>query len=340
MALDRLEIGQVLGIFGGTLAASNWVPVLLFLTQLPHLLFLLAPILVFAPALTGVVVCAMSFRAVDMARKMPHRAGRDLGAAGGVGLAVGFICFASFLVLSSIFVVIASIEVGGVAKTIADARRQTGFLVGTVATAAGGPWHRRLSCAYCGAPLVVKSATPRGPNVLIETDCPLDQTRERQQLPLSQLQEWAPILADRLHRCAQCGERTVALILTSQGPLFTTLRPYCPRRHTGWFRRIWTPLYPHVARSPPVDLSFHSANLQPRFQPSIRIYGADGTQPLQPVQPSTYGVAITPAPQPVAMPWQPVVPARAAYSTQFCRVCGVRIEPNDRFCYRCGIMIR
>jgi hypothetical protein len=242
--------------------------------------------------------------------------------------------------LSSIFVFIAGTEVGAVAQKIANARRQTGFLYGTVGTAAGGPWHRRLSCAYCGAPLVIMSAAPRGPSVQIETSCPLDQTHERQRLPLSQLEEWAPVLADRLHRCAQCGERTAALLMIDQGPFFTTLRPYCPSRHRAPFRRIWTPLYSHVARSPAVDVSSHRADLQSRFQPSIRIHGSGGAQAPPPVGPQPFTVPTISAPQPAALPWQPVTPARPAYQAQYCRVCGARLEPNDRFCYRCGVMTR
>jgi hypothetical protein len=341
MVLDRLETAEALGMFGGTLAALNWVPAVLFLARVQYLMLLYGGVLVFLPAVTGFFVCGLSFRAATMAQKMPDRAKRDFNAAGIVGVVVGIFCFFNFfLVVSSIFVLIAGSEAGAVVDKIARARRQTGFPLGTVATATGSPWHRRLSCAYCGAPLVVMSVAPRGPDVQVDTSCPLDKTHDRQRLPLSQLEEWATVLADRLHRCEQCGERTAALLLIHQGAVFTTLRPYCPVRHSTPLRRIWTPVYSHVSRSPAVDVTYQPADVPSRFAPTIRVYGPEGIQPLQPFSRSSIGGSTPPVPRSTVLPWESVVPTRAAYPTRFCRICGARIEPTDRFCYQCGAMIQ
>jgi len=341
MVLDRLETAEVLGFFGGTLAALNWIPIVLLLGRVAYWIPLYGGMLVILPALTGFFVCGLSFRAATTAHKMPDRAKRDLNAAGVVGVVVGILClFNFFLIVSSTFVLIAGSEAGAVVDKIARARRQTGFPMGTVATATGSPWHRRLSCAYCGAPLVVTSVTPRESAVQIEASCPLDQTHDRQQLPLSQLEEWAAVLADRLHRCEQCGERTAALLLIHQGAVFTTLRPYCPVRHSTPLRHIWTPVYSHVSRSPAADVTYQPADIPSRFYPTIRVYGPEGVQPIQPFSRSPIAGPTPLAPQPTVVPWQPATPTRAAYPIRFCRICGARVEPNDQFCYQCGAMIR
>ena len=338
---DRLETAEALGLLGGTLAALNWVPMVFLLATLAHWMPLYGGMFVVLPIVTGFLVCGLSFRAATTGHKMPDRAKHDFIAAGVVGVVVGIIClFNFFLIVSSIFVLIAGSEASAVVDKIARARRQTGFPLGTVATAAGSPWHRRLSCAYCGAPLVVMSVAPQGPNVQVDTSCPLDQTHERQRLPLSQLEEWATVLADRLHRCEQCGERTAALLLIHQGAVFTTLRPYCPARHSTPMRRIWTPVYSHVSRSPGVAATYPPGDFPTRFYPNIRVYGPEGVQPLQPFSPPSIGGSTPPVPQLTVLPWQPVPPSRAAYPTRFCRICGARVEPNDQFCCQCGAMIR
>lgn len=339
--LDRLETAEALGLFGGTLAALNWVPVVLLLARFYFWIPFYGSMFVALPAVAGFVVCGLSFRAATMAQKMPDRAKRDLNTAGVLSLAVGIFClFNFFLIVGGLFVLIAGSEAGAVVDKIARARRQTGFPLGTVATAAGSAWHRRLSCAYCGAPLVVTSVVPQGPDVQVDTSCPLDQTHDHQRLPLSQLGEWATVLADRLHRCEQCGERTAALVLIHQGTAFTTLRPYCPLRHSTPLRRIWTPVYSHVSRSPAADATYQPADIPSRFHPTVRVYGPEGLQPLQPFGRPSIDGSIPPAPQSTIPPWQPVPPTRAAYPTRFCRICGARVDPNDQFCCQCGAMIR
>jgi hypothetical protein len=336
MVLDHLETAEVIGLFGGTLAGLSWIPSFVLLFRIYYWMPIYPVGLWFAPALTGFLVCGLSFHAAVIAQKTPERAKQNFNAAGIIGLIVGFLCFLNLaLILSSIFVLIAGGEANAAVETIAQARRRTGFPLRTVATAAGGPWNRRLSCAYCGAPLVVTAVAPQRPDVRIEARCPLDGIHDRQRLPLSQLEEWAPVLADRLHRCVRCGERTAALLVIHQGVLFTTLHPVCPNQHNTPFRRVWTPVYSHVAQVPPVDAGYRAAGV-----PSLRVYGAQGVQPAQPLASRPMTGPTTPPPQFAIPPSQPATPTPAPYPPRFCRICGARVEADDQFCCQCGGMIQ
>jgi hypothetical protein len=254
---------------------------------------------------------------------MPQRATSDLKVAGILVITVGIISLLNLLIIvSGILIFIAGTECDDVWKKIQRARAQTGWPFATVTTATGSSWARRTSCRFCGAPLVILTATSRGHTVTFRAQCPLDRTHDTLRLPLSQLDEWVTIIADRLHRCEQCGDRTAALIVISQTEFLSLLQAYCPSgHHNQTYRKIWTPLYPHVARTPPSDIKFQSNQIQPRFRAAATIQRIDRiTQPI----------IISSSPQLVSRP----------RLIRYCSQCGVQIEANDNFCFRCGNQIR
>jgi hypothetical protein len=243
--------------------------------------------------------------------------------AGVLVLVVGIISLVNILtIISGILILVAGVECNTTWNRIQRARRQTGWPFSTVATATGSTWARRISCRFCGAPLVVYKASAHGPDVHIESQCPLDKTFDKIRLPLSRLESWAPVVADRLHRCEKCGERTAALIVIGQTGTSSKLRAYCPNRHYNpTFRRIWTPLYPHVARTPQVDVGFRDRPFGSQFQPTFQgAYPRGVTQP-QSISAST---VIVTRPEQIG----------------FCTQCGVKVEASDVYCFRCGHKIR
>ncbi|MFX1510817.1 MAG: hypothetical protein ACFFBR_10990 [Promethearchaeota archaeon] len=329
--MTKLETIQNLAILGGLGAAFS--PFLSLYVSAGHFLYVwmspfyhlygLGIVLFILLFLTGILACVMAVRAAGYAPKMPQRAASDLTGAGILVLVVGIISLVNILaIISGIFVLVAGVECNTTWHRIQRARRQTGWPYVTVATAAGSSWARRISCRFCGAPLVILRASARGPDVHIEMQCPLDKTFDKTRLPLSRLDSWTPVVADRLHRCEKCGERTVALIVIGQTGSVSKLRAYCPNRHyNSTFRRIWTPLYPHVAQTPQVDVGFQSRHDWSQFQPTfLRAYPRPITQP-QPISSSTVRVNHT---EPIG----------------FCTQCGVKVEISDVYCFRCGHQIQ
>ena len=329
--MTKLETIHNLAIIGGIGAAISpvltliispfylnwyWVSPYYFIYSFGMVLFLIT-------FLTGILACVMAVRASGYVAKMPQRAASDLTAAGALVIVVGFIALLNILVIiSGIVILIAGAECRETWKRIERARHRTGWPYTTVATAAGSIWSRRVSCRFCGAPLVTMSAMATGHLVRVETICPLDETRDTIRLPLSQLESWAPVIADRLHRCVKCGERTAALIIVRQTGVSSRLQAYCTRAHQNRiYRKIWTPLYPHVAQTPRVDVGFQSAPHPSQFRPSFQDH------PHIPVT------------QPIPISASTTVVTRAG-PIRFCTQCGVNVESSDRYCSRCGATIR
>lgn len=290
--------------------------------------------------ITGILGAIFSIRASTRVSKMPYRACQDLQMAGFLVLLVGFIAGLNWLmIISGTLIIIAYIECNALWKNIRQARQETGWPYVTVATAAESNWARRLSCRYCGAPLVVKTASAKGPWVRVKTLCPLDGTNELLRLPLARLDAWTSVFADRLHRCETCGERTAALIVVHQNGLITRLQPYCPDGHSNRiYRTIWTPLYPHVARTPDVDVGFRSPRRPPSLQPSIQVRFA---HPIGPGRADVYTQVTPQRFHPIrTIPISSTEAPTANGSISFCHQCGVRVEPSDRYCFRCGTVIK
>lgn len=292
--------------------------------------------------LTGTLGFIMVVRSNGFVSKMPQRAASDFKTAGAMIIVVGFITLLNWVFISSgLLILIAGIECESIWKRIQQARFKTGWPSVTVATAAGSPWSRRLSCRFCGAPLVADSAASQGHMVHVKCHCALDKTTEVIRLSLSELESWAPILADRLHRCEKCAERTIALLVVGQNQRISRLQAYCPNRHSNRaYRIVWTPLYPHVARTPVAEFGIQAAIGQPRIYPAMqRRY----VQP-RPVGYQRQQIQVVPQSmslvQPISIsPSSPQAAIQHNY-IQFCSNCGVRIDSSDRFCYRCGSQIQ
>ncbi|MFW9831720.1 MAG: zinc ribbon domain-containing protein, partial [Candidatus Thorarchaeota archaeon] len=291
--------------------------------------------------LTGLLGCIMAVHSSQFIAKMPQRAATDLKMAGILIIIVGFITlFNIFSITSGVMILIAGTECNAVWKRIQQARQKTGWPFTTVATAAGSLWARRLSCRFCGAPLVVHRAMSTGHMVNVEAFCPLDKTTEAINLPLSQLESWVSEITDRLHRCERCGDRTAALIVISQNSRISRLRAYCPQGHSNQKHRlVWTPLYPHVTQTPAIDVGFKSARVHPRIYPSVQ------ARQIQSTTVSDTGMiplVIQPAPsitKPIPLSSRSS-PSRRVGPIKYCSNCGVNIEEVDKFCYRCGSRIQ
>ncbi|MFX1562569.1 MAG: hypothetical protein ACFFDP_04605 [Promethearchaeota archaeon] len=341
--MGQTETIETLGILGGIGSVlSPFITISLFV-WVYWFFFYIFSIPVFLALIGGIISCALSISGIGKVRTMPQRSRRDFQAAGLIELVIGFVCFNWLMLLSAILILVAYAENDELWKKISLAREQTGFPFVSVATAAGSIWNRRLSCQFCGAPLVIITAVSRGPWVQVKGLCPLDSTTDVVRLPLALLEEWVPVLADRFHRCEQCGERTAAQIVVRQTYQTTTLRAYCPLHHANkTYRYIWTPLYPHAARSPSTDVGFRSRRYYPR------VYPLESPSPIHPQPFIQYPqVTYTPstsqsvaAPRPQTMPSQFTTPTQNDMELLYCRECGVRLEPTDRFCFRCGQRIR
>jgi hypothetical protein len=289
----------------------------------------------------GIIAGALTLRAVRAVRKIPQRALNDLIIAGILVVIPSLLSIALLSLFFGLVIFITGFEAEALWNKIRYARRKTGFPYVTVATAVGDEWTRRLSCQYCGAPLVIKSAKAHGPWVHLNCRCPLDKTSEFIRLPLAHLESWVLTVADRLHRCEICGDRTVGLIVTRQKIINTTLQAFCTKNHrTISYRKIWTPLYPHVARSPKTDPGFHSGTTSPPSVPSIQVKHAHA------IGPGRAGIytQITP----ISISTARSIPLHTPSTTtpirdsliRFCDQCGVKISQSDRFCYRCGSRIQ
>ncbi len=330
MVVTKLETIHGLAIVGGV--GATIIPVLSLITSSWYLSFPwvsyfffyygFGVVLFLLSFLTGILACVIAVRAAGYVSVMPQRAASDLKTAGILVIVVSFITFFNLLaMISGIVILVAGSECDATWKRIQRARNQTGWPYVTVATAAGSTWARRVSCRFCGAPLVALNAIASGHLVRVETKCPLDETHDIVRLPLSRLESWAPVLADRFHRCVKCGDRTVALIVVRQTGEASKLQAYCPNAHQNrTFRKVWTPLYPHVARTPRIDVGFQSAPLPSQFQPTFQTHQRDTvTQPI-PISASITGVT-------------------RAGPIGFCTQCGVKVESSDRYCFRCGATI-
>ncbi|MFW9984514.1 MAG: hypothetical protein ACFFCB_07285 [Candidatus Odinarchaeota archaeon] len=321
MELDTVETLAILGGIGAVLSPIitvsrfrmypiTWDP-LFYVSQVGLLLLLLS-------FLGGIVGCLMAVRSAGFVKKMPQRAAWDLKYIGIVILVVGILAPVNILqIISGLLVLIAGVDMAETWNKIQRARGQTGWPYANVATAVGSDWTRRLSCRFCGAPLIVRAVKARNHLVHVKTRCALDRTSDVIRLPLAQLESWVPSVADRIHRCEKCGERTVALLVVRQDANATYLHPYCPIGHSNRnYRIVWTPIYPQLARTPDVGVGG-----QPQIQPQVRPH-------------------VTPVRQPIP------ISARVAQTNirdlpiQYCSNCGVRIDYSDKFCYRCGSQIQ
>ncbi len=280
-------------------------------------------ILFFLLFLTGLLALILTIHTAQFTSKMPQRAATDLKTVGIVVIIVGIISIFNLVtIISGLLILAAGVECSSIWQKIRQARTKTGWPFNTVATAAGSTWARRMSCQFCGAPLVIMTASSYGHLVHIDTQCPLDETHETLQLPLSQLDIWAPVAADRLHRCVKCGERTIAQIIIRQTHVSSQLQAYCPHGHPNRiYRSIWTPLYPYVARIPSTDIGFQEARITPRFRPAI------------------FTPQIEPRQQPITISYSNIESIRTG-PIGYCTQCGVKIESSDRYCFRCGASIR
>jgi hypothetical protein len=320
MELDTIETQAILGGIGAVLSpiiavSGLWIPSIWFqfyyLSQVRFLLLLLS-------FLGGIVGCIMAVRSAGFVKKMPQRAAWDLKYIGIVVLVVGILAPVNFLqIISGLLVLIAGVDIDETWKKIQRARRQTGWPYATVATAVGSDWTRRLSCRFCGAPLIVRAVKARNHLVHVNTRCALDRTSDVIRLPLAQLESWVPSVADRIHRCEKCGERTVALLVVRQDANATYLHPHCPSGHPNRnYRIVWTPMYPQLARTPAVGVG-----VQPQIQPQVR-------------------PQVIPVTQPISISARVTQTNMRELPIQYCSNCGVRINYSDKFCYRCGSQIQ
>ncbi len=326
--MSQFTSAETLGILGGIGAVLSPLVALMLPFSFPYL-FLLSPIrwFLFLPlfmiCLSGAVI---SIHASSYVQRTPDKAGFRFLLIGFIILICGILSMFNFiLILSGISLIIA----GGVCDTIwgrvKRARRVTGFPWRGVATSLGGRWHSKLSCRFCGAPLVVLSAIGSRHLVLVKTICPLDKVSELIKLPLAWMDGWTDVFQDRLHRCVKCGERTEHLRTSHQGRNYVRVNAFCGRHRTNAWRRIWAPLYHNVAGRPEVDVGFHSQHVVPGRHPTVRVHRPVRVSPVQ-----------------TATPQYPRVRQRSVQrgiSRQFCSDCGVQVEVGDEYCYRCGSLL-
>jgi hypothetical protein len=247
--LTKLSTIQNLALLGGVGAIIS--PIVTFYISLAtvyilyfspiYFMYGVGSVVFFLLFLTGIIALVMIIHTAKFVSTMPQRAAADLKTVGIVVIVVGIISvFNLFTIISGLLILAAGVECGTIWDQIRQARTQTGWPLGTVATAAGSTWARRISCRFCGAPLVMMTASSFGHSVRVVTQCPLDETHDTLQLPLSQLDAWAPVAADRLHRCVKCGTRTVAQIIIRQ-----TVEPG-PSPRLSSAKRLSLPNYKHT----------------------------------------------------------------------------------------------
>ncbi len=344
--LETIEILAILGGFGALISPTIMLAGIYWLFLqfwfIPNYLYSFGFWIFVISFITGILALIMTIRAASFVSKMPQRAASDLKAAGIMVIVVSFLSLINWLlILSGVVILIAGIECDAVWKKIRRARNQTGWPFVTVATAAGSNWARRLSCRFCGAPLVAKSITSRGHLVKVNTQCPLDYSGEEVKLPLSRLESWVSELADRLHRCIRCGNRTAALLVSYQNGFVSRLQAFCPNRHRDrTLRTIWTPLYPHVARAPAVDIGFQGRSVHPRFRssehiPLVSSIGSSRRSSFA-LMPSYKQQII----QPIPISSRKTGGRQHLGAVAYCSNCGVHIDQIDRYCFRCGTQIR
>jgi len=329
--LTKLSTIQYLAILGGVGAViSPFIALYVSIATFPrfyytplYYLYGAGFILFFLLFLTGLLALILTIHTTQFISKMPQRAATDLKTVGIVVVTVGIISLLNLItIISGLLILAAGVECSTIWQKIRQARTKTRWPFDTVATAAGSPWARRMSCQFCGAPLIIMTASSSGHLVHIDAQCPLDETHDTLQLPLSQLDIWAPVAADRLHRCVKCGEQTIAQIIVRQTHVSSQLQAYCPHGHPNRiYRSIWTPLYPYVARIPSTDVGFQGARITPRFRP------AEFTPQIKPHQ------------QPITISSSNIDIIRTG-PIGYCTQCGVKIESSDRYCFRCGASIR
>ena len=336
--MGRVETIETLTIMGGLLAVIGSLGVITralgtlwywsYIWSPFSLWMLIALVIAWAVGLVGGVIALISYALV---RDSPETAGwRTIML--GMGILIVSLLSPLNLVLlpPGLLLLAAGYLCEDLWGRILWARRQTGFPLSSVATTHGGPWHRRLSCRFCGAPLVVLHAKARGPKLIVRTVCPLDGVTEEMNLPLSQMEEWIPVLGDRLHRCARCGERTTSLIPVRSAGMDTWLKPLCPVHHThGATRKVWTPLYYRVAGNPGPDPGFRRATIYPHtISPAIQTIPTriPWRQNVVSITHPTGGVAH-------GRLYGGVESGRII---RFCHNCGVRVEPEDVYCFNCG----
>lgn len=327
--MSQFTSAETLGVLGGIGAVLSPLVALALPFRYPYL-FLLSParwflfLPLFMICLAGAVV---SIHATTLVSRAPDKAGFRFLVVGFIALICGILSlFNILLIISAVFIIVA----GGICDTIwgrvKRARRVTGFPWRGVATSLGGRWHSKLSCRFCGAPLVVLSALGSQHLVLVKTICPLDKVSELVKLPLAWMDGWVDAFRDRLHRCVKCGERTESLRTSRHGRQYVRLSAYCTRHRTNAWRRIWEPLYPHVAARPEVDLGFRSQHVAPRVRSYPQVYRPERVSPVETV-----------------IPEYPSVSRRTAHrgsTRRFCSECGVQVEFGDQYCYRCGYTLR
>ncbi|MFX1475868.1 MAG: hypothetical protein ACFFCO_10395 [Promethearchaeota archaeon] len=324
--MSQFRAIETLGVLGGIGAVLSPLVVMVLPFRFPYL-FILSPIRwflilpVFMICITGAVV---SIHASTLASKAPDTAGFRFLIVGFLALICGVLSFFNVLLMvSAILLIIA----GGICDTIWSrvkrARRITGFPWRGVATSLGGRWHSKLSCRFCGAPLVILAAIGRQQVVLAKTLCPLDKVPELVTLPLAWMDGWIDVFRDRLHRCIKCGERTESLRTSRQGRHYTLLRVFCSRHRVHARRKIWSPLYDHVARLPEFDVGFRSDHVAPRVRPVVRECRPRGV---------SQGQVVTPEYPPIRRR----SPSYRGSSQRYCSECGVLVDVGDRYCFRCG----
>ncbi|MDO8056078.1 MAG: hypothetical protein Q6361_04390 [Candidatus Hermodarchaeota archaeon] len=332
--IDRFAIiGGIIAVISPFFMVLGYIPYIYL--YIPWTVSVFFPFTIIVSLFGGVFTYILALRASGFTTKMPQRAGDDLVIAGAVLLTSGIgSLFNLIQILVGILFLILGVEAKVVFKRIQRARRITGWPYATVATSAGSIWARRLSCRFCGSPLIVQSAISSSHLLEVATCCPLDETHERLQLPLSQLEAWTPTLADRLHRCDECGERTVTLIVVRQTGSSCFLKAYCPNTHpNNRFRKIWIPLYPYIAQTPTVDMGFQRGDHRSPTTSTGSQLVQIGTVPSRSLRGAPSSPSIV-QPIPISVSTPPVIHQRR--TQRFCSQCGATCDRTDRFCWVCG----
>ncbi len=171
----------------------------------------------------------------------------------------------------------------------------------------------------CGAPLVVLTLDPAPKDkISVMVICPKHRAGHTITLDHSGMDLWIGVVADRLFRCALCGQEIAPIPGGSSTQNATTFTLSCPKHGTqNNTRTVWSVIYRRL-------LTEIQQRRQARTMPQPAVPAPAATLEKEEVPPEEN--------PPSSKPERTPVPS-------FCPQCGKKIRPQDDFCFHCGASI-